>query len=118
MMRNRITNFWNVAAPLLLGSIALASLPLGFLWLRVSFASAFRLFDCGPLHCSSAACHHFCCRLGVLFCSGNRQFPDLQVATYRGGDRAAVGEQLRFKLPAYRRVGRDIIRRPSAVSSP
>jgi hypothetical protein len=40
MMRNRITNFWNVAAPLLLGSIALASLPLGFLWLRVGFASA------------------------------------------------------------------------------
>ena len=83
-----------------------------------SFASAFRLFDCGPLHCSSAACHHLCCRLGVFFCSGNRQFPDLQVATHRGGDRAAVGEQLRFTLPAYRRVGRDIIRRPSAVSSP
>ena len=80
MVHNQTTNFRNLAAQFFLGGIALALATLAFfLASRRPRLGCLRLFDCavlpdGQLPCISAACHHVCCRLGVLFCSGNLPF--------------------------------------------
>jgi hypothetical protein len=95
MMRNRIANFWNVAAQFFLGQHCAGMGDPGFLVAsRRPGLGRLRLFDRGQLHCISAACHHVCRGLGLFFC----------FATCRGVDHAAVGEQLQFTLPACRRV--------------
>jgi len=100
MMRSQTTNFWNVAAKSFLGSTAAGIGDVGFLVAsRRPRLGRLRLFDRGPLRCSSAACHRRCCRLGVLLCSGSRRFPDLKVATYRGGRTLLPANSFSLRCP-------------------
>jgi hypothetical protein len=70
MVHNRTTNFRKLAAQFVLGGIASASVTLASAWHRPR-PDRLRLFDCvravrpdGRLHCISAACRYFCCRVG------------------------------------------------------
>jgi hypothetical protein len=63
MMRNRIANSWNVAAQCFLGSIALASVTFGRLWLHAGLASA-------TFACSVAGRFIAAALLGILSAAG------------------------------------------------